>query len=62
MARPTASSFWYAEAVSTSRYPASSASMTLRSHSSASGIWKTPNPRMGISTPLFSTAYCIVAS
>ena len=27
---------------------------TLRSHSAGSGTWKTPKPRSGISTPLFS--------
>src|SRR5439155_12714888 len=35
------------------------ASFTLLAHSSGSVIWKTPNPRIGISRPLFNTTFCI---
>src|ERR1035437_1413876 len=35
------------------------ASITLRTHSRASGIWQTPNPKTGISTPLFKVLYSI---
>ena len=31
----------------------------LLSHSDKSSIWKTPKPRIGISTPLFNPIFCI---
>src|SRR3954451_7346029 len=35
------------------------ASQTHRSHSWRSVIWKTPNPRIGISRPLFNLTFCM---
>src|SRR5436190_10148250 len=53
IAAPTSRSLSYEAAVSTMRYPSAIAVSTAAIVSSG-GLWKTPSPRTGIATPLFS--------